>query len=381
MVKAVYLEIAPGAAEKAVRDEIDRYDSARPIQKRQFGPVVASVFKWKGVKVADISWNLHQRKDRHEWAKNDFWETVRLLEIEYPVFFKLALLDWVVAALRDLRDDIESDDIAKTNWKNPTADLWIPVEWDWESFELGRGWGAEYVKFSEEDFASQDSYRSRIESLCIQYCMNTVLQSITKRVAYLRRGRKILHVMPVEVMQVYESLRKDEAADFLSWTYSPFCIGSDKDDEDVKSSTLTPYVKSQLEDCISPKFGTGHIGDVEFTFDYKVCFYPMIIDEAKRNVFYHIRASLAFKPQVDFSVVPSEGQKALWDNIFDAFRGCADQIEDATKSEMAKTEVSTPERKAEFLLSSAFDEDEYQQIRREVIAMGIDPDRIPHRNP
>ncbi len=44
-------------------------------------------------------------------------------------------------------------------------------------------------------------------------------------------------------------------------------------------------------------------------------------------------------------------------------------------------EVYTPERKAEFLLSNALDEEEYAWAVAEVRRMGLDPDRIPHRRP
>jgi len=41
----------------------------------------------------------------------------------------------------------------------------------------------------------------------------------------------------------------------------------------------------------------------------------------------------------------------------------------------------TPERKAEFLLSSATTAEDYRQARKEVRKLGIDPDSIPHRRP
>ena len=41
----------------------------------------------------------------------------------------------------------------------------------------------------------------------------------------------------------------------------------------------------------------------------------------------------------------------------------------------------TPERKAEFLLSSATTAKDYQRARREVRELGLDPDAIPHRRP
>jgi AbrB family looped-hinge helix DNA binding protein len=41
----------------------------------------------------------------------------------------------------------------------------------------------------------------------------------------------------------------------------------------------------------------------------------------------------------------------------------------------------TPERKAEFLLSTATTAKDYQRARREVRRMGLDPDAIPHRRP
>jgi AbrB family looped-hinge helix DNA binding protein len=41
----------------------------------------------------------------------------------------------------------------------------------------------------------------------------------------------------------------------------------------------------------------------------------------------------------------------------------------------------TPERKAEFLLSTATTKREYQRARKEVQRLGLDPDMIPHRQP
>ena len=41
----------------------------------------------------------------------------------------------------------------------------------------------------------------------------------------------------------------------------------------------------------------------------------------------------------------------------------------------------TPERKAEFLLSNAIDEEDYRKARKEVRKLGLDPDSIPHRRP
>ena len=44
-------------------------------------------------------------------------------------------------------------------------------------------------------------------------------------------------------------------------------------------------------------------------------------------------------------------------------------------------EKYTPERKAEFLLSTATTQKDYQRARKEVKKLGLDPDRIPHRRP
>jgi bifunctional DNA-binding transcriptional regulator/antitoxin component of YhaV-PrlF toxin-antitoxin module len=41
-------------------------------------------------------------------------------------------------------------------------------------------------------------------------------------------------------------------------------------------------------------------------------------------------------------------------------------------------EVYTPDRKAQFILSSAVDEDDYQAARETVRQMGLDPKRIEH---
>jgi hypothetical protein len=41
----------------------------------------------------------------------------------------------------------------------------------------------------------------------------------------------------------------------------------------------------------------------------------------------------------------------------------------------------TPERKAEFLLSTATSAKDYDRARREVKKLGLDPDAIPHRRP
>ena len=41
----------------------------------------------------------------------------------------------------------------------------------------------------------------------------------------------------------------------------------------------------------------------------------------------------------------------------------------------------SPERKAEFLLSNATNEKDYQRARKEVKRLGLDPDAIPHGRP
>ena len=44
-------------------------------------------------------------------------------------------------------------------------------------------------------------------------------------------------------------------------------------------------------------------------------------------------------------------------------------------------EVYTPERRAEFLLTNAVNDEDYREALEEVRAMGLDPDDIPHRHP
>ena len=44
-------------------------------------------------------------------------------------------------------------------------------------------------------------------------------------------------------------------------------------------------------------------------------------------------------------------------------------------------EVYTPERRAEFLLSTAVDAEDYARAREEVRKLGLDPDTIPHCTP
>lgn len=41
----------------------------------------------------------------------------------------------------------------------------------------------------------------------------------------------------------------------------------------------------------------------------------------------------------------------------------------------------TPERRAEFLLSNATTQKDYQNARKEVKRLGLNPDAIPHRRP
>lgn len=44
-------------------------------------------------------------------------------------------------------------------------------------------------------------------------------------------------------------------------------------------------------------------------------------------------------------------------------------------------EIYTPGRRAEFLLSNAVDEAEYQEALEEVRQLGLDPEHIPHYRP
>jgi AbrB family looped-hinge helix DNA binding protein len=44
-------------------------------------------------------------------------------------------------------------------------------------------------------------------------------------------------------------------------------------------------------------------------------------------------------------------------------------------------EIYTPERRAEFLLSNAVDEEDYRRVAAEVRNMGLDPGKIRHQRP
>ncbi|HET7692156.1 MAG TPA: AbrB/MazE/SpoVT family DNA-binding domain-containing protein [Gemmatimonadota bacterium] len=44
-------------------------------------------------------------------------------------------------------------------------------------------------------------------------------------------------------------------------------------------------------------------------------------------------------------------------------------------------EIYTQERRAEFLLSTAIDEEDYSHAVEEVRRSGVDPDTVPHRKP
>jgi hypothetical protein len=48
---------------------------------------------------------------------------------------------------------------------------------------------------------------------------------------------------------------------------------------------------------------------------------------------------------------------------------------------LVAVERYTPERQAEFLLSNAVTDLDYREARKLVLAMGLDPDLIPHRRP
>lgn len=44
-------------------------------------------------------------------------------------------------------------------------------------------------------------------------------------------------------------------------------------------------------------------------------------------------------------------------------------------------EMYSPARRAEFILSNAVDEEDYQQALKEVRRMGLKPEKIPHHKP
>ena len=48
---------------------------------------------------------------------------------------------------------------------------------------------------------------------------------------------------------------------------------------------------------------------------------------------------------------------------------------------LVPVERYSPERKAEFLLSTATNEKDYKRARKEVQKLGLDPDSIPHHRP
>ena len=44
-------------------------------------------------------------------------------------------------------------------------------------------------------------------------------------------------------------------------------------------------------------------------------------------------------------------------------------------------ELYSPQRRAEFLLSNAVDDEDYARAREEVLKLGLDPDSIAHHSP
>ncbi len=48
---------------------------------------------------------------------------------------------------------------------------------------------------------------------------------------------------------------------------------------------------------------------------------------------------------------------------------------------LVPVEKYSPERKAEFLLSTATTREDYRRARKEVKKLGLNPDSIPHRRP
>ena len=46
---------------------------------------------------------------------------------------------------------------------------------------------------------------------------------------------------------------------------------------------------------------------------------------------------------------------------------------------LAEVEIYTPQRLAEFFLNNAMDKEDYEEARKQVDSMGIDPDSIDHR--
>lgn len=50
-------------------------------------------------------------------------------------------------------------------------------------------------------------------------------------------------------------------------------------------------------------------------------------------------------------------------------------------AEIVPVESYSPERKAEFLLNNAVTKEDYEEARKEVESLGLDPDDIPHDTP
>jgi hypothetical protein len=62
-----------------------------------------------------------------------------------------------------------------------------------------------------------------------------------------------------------------------------------------------------------------------------------------------------------------------------ALRKAAEEREDGILIRPAV--AYTPERKAEFFLTNAISEEDYQRARETVLKMGLDPDKVTHFRP
>lgn len=77
-----------------------------------------------------------------------------------------------------------------------------------------------------------------------------------------------------------------------------------------------------------------------------------------------------------------ESQVKKWSSLLKVLvNAIPKQLKTLPVRKVVPVESYTPERKAEFIVSSATTDPDYRQARKEVQKLGIHPDSIPHRRP